>query len=202
MKKTAEHITDEFIHENLCKGIKGLRFTDSNYLNIGNRFMIALLYAFDSKLVELAEYCKVTPRIVQKWCYGKTIPNPINLKKITHYFNVEVDILFGEYAYRYPYSLKMLKQHQSEDVRVRTNKTANIKKPLLYGLIWLYKIQTKAIAEHCNISHMTMKKILYTDYEPSEGVKIKLSQVLQVPQEILFMKGFRTRTAERRASGE
>lgn len=202
MKKTAEHITDEFIEENLCKGITGYRFTDSKHIKIGNRFIIALLYAFDSKLIELAEYCKVNVRQVERWCYTKTIPKTANMNKVTYYFNTEEDILFGEYAYRHPYSLKKVIEAQNEDVRVRTNKSITSTKPLLYGFIWLYKVQVKALAESCNISPMTMKNILYTDYEPKEAVKNKLGQIFHVPPEILFKNDYRTRTAERRASGE
>lgn len=197
-----KHLTEEFIEKNLCRGIEGARFVDSDKIKIGNRFMIALLYAFDSKLSELAEYVGCNIKQVERWCYGKTIPKHVNMKKVTFYFNVEEEVLFGEYAYRYPYKVKHLKKNQEPNVKFRSNKSANIKKPLLYGLLWLYKLKPITIAEYLEIGVKDFRKILYTDELPNDNIKNKLSFLFSVPQEILFADTFRTRTAEKRASNE
>lgn len=194
-------MTDEYIAKNLCKGsIKNFRKPE--ILKIHNKFILALLYAFDSKTTDLAEYCNVTQKTIDTWIYKGAYPRYVSRQKICFYFNMPEEILFGSYARSYAAGIRHIKSIQGDRVSIRGNKAANIKKPLLYGLIWVYQIRLIILANEIGINQKMLQRILYTDKQPNEFIKNRLEEIFCIPKEILFMEELRTRTAERRVSGE
>lgn len=202
-KKILPFMNDEYYHKNLCKGSTKTRYIKIDHLKVRNKFILALLYAFDCKTVDLANYCGVTQKSVDTWIYKDATPNYVNMCKITFYFNMQQEILFSHYASMNPQPIKDLLIKQGNTGRHDlTAAKRKVDKPLIFGLIWLYQINLNMLANEMGLSLKMIQRILYTDKKPKEIIKDKFETIFQIPKEILFMPDLRARTAERRALSE
>jgi len=171
------------------------KFRDTKTLTVYNNFILALLYAFDYKTIELANYCGVSHASVEHWIYGidgrGVYPKPVSRKKLAFYFNTSEDLLFGSYATTYSKGVRKVQREQAERLRFTANNHKVIDKPLLYGLIWVYRLSTKTLAEELGVKHYMISRILYTDYEPRLNIKVRFEELFDIPHRVLFMKDFR-----------
>lgn len=171
------------------------KFRDTKTLTVHNNFMLALLYAFDYKTIELAQYCGVSHASVEHWIYGKdgrgVYPKPISRKKLAFYFNISEDLLFGSYATTYSRGVRDVQRAQGKRLRMTGNNSKPIDKPLLYGLIWVHRLSTKTLGEILGLRPYLISKILYTEYEPKLNIKVRFEELFDIPHRILFNKDFR-----------
>jgi transcriptional regulator with XRE-family HTH domain len=189
MKQMERLITND---RKICREPK---FRDTKNLMVHNKFILALLYAFDYKTIELANYCGVSHTTIENWIYGKegrgVYPNPVNRKKLIFYFGVDEEFLFGSYSKAHSRGIRRVQREQSKYLRLTANNHNHIDKPLLYGLIWVYRLSTKTMGEELGLKHYLMSKILYTEYEPKLNIKVRFEELFDIPHRILFNKSYR-----------
>lgn len=171
------------------------KFRDTKTLKVHNNFILALLYAFDYKTIELAQYCGVCHASVEHWIYGQegrgVYPKPVSRKMLSFYFNMSEDLLFGSYATTHAIGIRKIQREQDRRLRFTGNKSKAINKPLLYGLIWVYRLSTKTLSEALGLKPYMISKILYTEYEPKLNIKVRFEELFDIPHRVLFIKGVR-----------
>jgi len=182
----------EFINKYLGTGHQVKHFKSPRYNKIKNRIFMALLYSFDTKTIDIANYSRCNIRSIQKYIYNGKIPCMVTTKKILFYFNISYDSLFGPHSCVYPMRIKTLQEAQNQKYN-EINNTVPIGNKLLFGLLYVYQLRAQNVADEIGINLKTMQRILYTDKDPSDKIKKDLSELFLIPVNVLFNYDYRSR---------
>jgi hypothetical protein len=189
-----DHVTNEDVMKNLCHGIVVNRFKSPATTHIKNKILAALCYAYDTKLAELAIYSGCSHRSMQRYIYNAKVPSPLIAKKMAFYFNISVYDLFGPYSRAISHRLrKVLREEKLVHKFSEKMNNVNIGNYLLFGLVYVYQLNSQTIADELGVSIKTIQRILYTDMNVSKPCKKSISKLFCIPEKLLFENDFRSR---------
>ncbi|GFR37010.1 hypothetical protein PRECH8_03060 [Insulibacter thermoxylanivorax] len=184
LEVTSRRTSQELAKQYLGKGIRKPRFRETRRWKIKNRILMALLYAEDIKISELAKRLGVHHRTAAGWIYEGTIPKAQRWPMIEEILNFPAEYIFDK-------SLIGLDIDVPEPSRflerVWGKKVVN---RVLAGLMKVHDVSPTDVARWCNMAGGTLRKYVHEGVVTGRQEYMdRLAGFFRVPPHILFHEG-------------
>ena len=161
------------------------------------RILKSILIACDTQKYDLANYLNMSDRTIRYWFEGFRLPNPTTHNSIEYYFNMRFDELFHDANFYEPKLLNRAIQNCNKPIfKINPRRVSKSRYKIFYGLVVFHKVNITFISEHFGIPYHRLKPSFYGQKKLSLSDKTRLSEIFNVPIEILFNEEVTTRREE------